>query len=1159
MKKILFPVLLFCFAVLSAGEIAPLDAKTVAEGGFVRTIKPSGVYCSIGFKISEKVKPDLALVFEYRVASPVKYYVAVNFRDPAKRMTYSALPESAEWREAVLPLAQVRYADKGHEKLPVGTALQGMSIYAKNTGAKDAAGEIRLELRKVRFETRAPAKKPAAAPAVKPPPFELPYTVGEKNWAKDPARADSSFRDGVFSVTMKKFDAYTTLGIALNMTWQPDIVCEFEYRVKKNGAKIDYVAANFFRKGKPNTFHQFPVSEDWSAATIRFAKLARDIVKGEPIPHLSLYIKASAGTPTLEVRNLRFSRDPNYDPLAGVRVSYSAYPLFDWPEEKGATGYRVSFNGKKYEVKDAFFVPDAPLAPGMVEYAVTALPSGKEIMKDRLIVPRRNLKWQLPEFDFTAFAAKPHPRYRELAQNFWAPTLEKSIELAKVCVREPTPPDPAPYKEGADPRIRSWIEWYGKVADGVTSKTGHRMFCLGRAVLATGDPELKKAAREKLLDVLKWDPEGGSSMRRGDLQAAWLLRGICWCYDVAYDLLSPEEREAVKACIRVRGDQFWRASFPFRGNEAQNHSWDKMEAAAFAALTLAEEPGMETRYRYAAALFAYRFFPSLGFDGENNEGLSYWSYGLGLAIRFVDVARDTVGLNFYEQPWLRQTARFPMYCQPAGGFPVSFADNGLPNHNNRGGGPLNPIFTAKLAASGGDPAPLWYAGYPEKDGVRAAIPLDIPQSRFYPHIGWAVFNTFLPDGRENVQVGFHSGKYFAGHQHADQNHFVINAYGDKLAIDGGYYDWWGSKHFMQYSVQTVAHNTVLADGKGQDWMVSGSDGVTTHYFDTANFGFVSGDAKKVYQRRVSRFDRDLLFVKPDYVFVFDRLAAPKPTRFDWLLHSHTDDPIAADGAAFAIARPLAGLAGSVLLPRDAQVKVAPAYTVMPVNGYSVDPVPNRQKEWCFTASTAAPVKTAEFLAAMRVSRGPGAKVGQDWTLEENAGAVLVKGRDVEVLFSRNPGKTVKLGKFATDARCAAVILKDGQAADWVKIGGKTLTYDGKNLCTAPGDRAGLERQAAREAGTIDFCGKPTPVTRHAVKFALGRAVYAAEGILDVPETGEYTLESETPIHYIAAQGRGRYAAGKAAPDAPVKLKLERGKFIFFVTADRPIGKVVLKK
>ena len=91
---------------------------------------------------------------------------------------------------------------------------------------------------------------------------------------------------------------------------------------------------------------------------------------------------------------------------------------------------------------------------------------------------------------------------------------------------------------------------------------------------------------------------------------------------------------------------------------------------------------------------------------------------------------------------------------------------------------------------------------------------------FYPHLGMVFFNTFLPDARENVAVAFRSGKFFAGHQHNDLNTFNINAYGDKLAIDGGYYDWFGSKHHKAYTIQSVAHNTILFNGKGQNGTAS---------------------------------------------------------------------------------------------------------------------------------------------------------------------------------------------------------------------------------------------------------------------------------------------------------------------------------------------------
>jgi hypothetical protein len=279
------------------------------------------------------------------------------------------------------------------------------------------------------------------------------------------------------------------------------------------------------------------------------------------------------------------------------------------------------------------------------------------------------------------------------------------------------------------------------VAGGIVSRTGSNLQKLGMAAVLADDVELKKYAKEKALIVARtWDPESGSSMRMGDLQAANLLRGLVWCYDGAYEVMTPEERKDLANCIRVRGNQFWKSTYPFRSNEAQNHPWDRAEAAAFAALGLAEEPGMAMRYDYVANLYAYRILACLGFKGENNEGMKYWSYGLGLAVRFVNAARYTVGLSLYGHPWLKQTARFPLYGMPARGYILSFGDNGQPNHGSLG--PLNRPFASSLAAEAGDPEALWYAGYPERNGVTAKPPVNIPQSMDYEHLGLAVFNTF---------------------------------------------------------------------------------------------------------------------------------------------------------------------------------------------------------------------------------------------------------------------------------------------------------------------------------------------------------------------------------------------------------------------------------
>ncbi len=964
-------------------------------------------------------------------------------------------------------------------------------------------------------------------------------------------------KDGAVSVTMNAPSVYTTINYRADFTADPAMVCKFDYRTIANGASVNYVGVTFYQ-GKKSFFISVPSSSgtEWRSGKVSLGRL--NVPAGTGIDKVSFFAKTNtAGQPTLEIRNVRFEIDPAYDPLRHVRRSYSAYPMFDWAPVKGADKYRLEYRGESVEITNYFYIPEKPLAPGLVEWKVTALPSGKIAAMEKLIIPERNIQWRMPEFDFSSFARQPHPRFRKLAVQQVGDRQEKLMALARKNALVPVPDPPKPYVPGADPNIRSKIEWFGKVSGGITAGTGERMTNLGMMAVYSGDAELIKAARVQALDAAKWDPNGTSHMRHADLYAARFLRGVIWCYDAAYEIMTPEERAKVAACIQARGDQFFFNARPFRLNEAQNHSWERVEIAMFAALALAELPEMEERFRFGASVYAYRIFPSLGYEGENNEGLMYWAYGLGMALRFVDVAKNTVGLDLYGQPWLQQTSQFPMYINPPQTYPVSFADTGDPNH--RSIGPMSRHFTGKLAGAGRDPYSLWYAGYPEMNGVTAKVPLEIPQSRLYAHIGWAVFNTFLPDGREGVTVGFHSGKYFAGHQHADQNHFVINAYGEKVAIDGGYYDWWGSRHFLAYSAKTVAHNTILVDGEGQDWAKDGSDGVTRHYFDSRNFGFVSGDAAGVYQDRVKQFDRDLLFVKPGLVFVYDRLRAAKPAVFSWLLHSQSEENITVQGKNFAFTRPLAGLTGTVLLPRDAAVSSDKAYTVMPVKGYSETPRENVQNEWCFKAVNPAPARSMEFLAALQILRGGAAAVPREvGRLEESADALLIKARDVEVLFNRKPGTSVQLGKFTTDARCAAVILKDGIVADMVKIGGKQFRY-GDVLCNQAGDWAKIRRSLVTQDTAVTVAGKSVPAKRHQVDFASGEKIYMVESIVQIPEDGEYQLICKTAGNYIVSQGKGMRQFGLLRNGEPARMTMTGGPAILSITSNAPIGEIALNK
>ena len=1151
MKRVLFTALLLSVFALAA-EVPAFNAEKAAGKGAVfrdgvftvETTKPSK-YANMSFSLGDMpYRTDLQLEFEYRstvLTGGPERYIGVNFSPRKMPKTVTMLPVSKEWKAAVVPLGQLASRIAGKlTPIPAGTPLADFIIYSRL--ADNAPGTARLEVRSVRFAPAAApaAKAKAAKAAAEPMKFDFDRALDKK-------RSDLviTSRDGVFTAENKKDDKYTTLTFDLqNMAYQPDLRVRFEYRsAVLTGGPERYVGVNFFPRKAGSSFTSLPAAKEWKEAVVDFHGLRFHnpvrLAKGTPLGSFTIYVRREDGAPgkaRLEVRNLRFERDAKYNPLDGVRVSYSAKPLISWRAAAGAEKYRVAClrDGKTVlssETDRPYFVPVKPLDPGLYVFKMTALPSAKEIAEESILVPDPCHTWTMPEYDFAGFAAMKHPRLKRLAA-YWNPDVELARRRGLAFQKLKLPPNPLPYRDGADPKLRARIEWYGQVGGGVINRAGSNLQTVGQAAVLTGDPELIANAKRLALEIAQtWDPNGGSSMKNTDLHAASVLRGISWCYDAAYNDMTPEERKIVADCIRVRCTQYWNNIFPFRLNESQNHPWDRVEAAAFGALALAEEPGMEMRYNYCANIYAYRILPSLGFKGENNEGLKYWSYGFGLAMRFIDTARYTVGLSFFSHPWLKYTARFPMYGMPAGGVILSFGDNGRPNH--AGVGPLNRPFTGKLAAAADDPAALWYAGYAEKEGVLAKPPVAelVPQSIAYEHLGMGIFNTFLADGRENVALAFHSGKYFAGHQHADQNSFMLNAYGDKLAIDGGYYDHYNSRHFKAYSVQTQAHNTVLVNGKGQALRKEGADGVMTGYFDSPHFGYVAGDASnpKLYHGQIDRFDRDIVFFKPDFVAVYDRLVAPKPAKFQWLLHSHSDKPIDYKDGAFSFARPLAQMAGKMFLPDGMTANVARSYAPDddPVLGYSVTKDPNPQPEWTLTVENPEPARATEFFSVMRIAR-TGEPCDVEWTRELTDTGAAAVSRQAAVIFRRTAKGKAVAGKFETDARAAAVIFNvDGSVFDAMLADGSYLKYDGKTLLDAGKKVAGLAMRTKPDVTTskVDVkIGDQTVKADYRVeKLAFGREIHYVSGMTDIPDGYGWRFaggEGKAPVSLILIQNRG---------------------------------------
>ncbi|WP_461643421.1 T9SS type A sorting domain-containing protein [Labilibaculum euxinus] len=137
----------------------------------------------------------------------------------------------------------------------------------------------------------------------------------------------------------------------------------------------------------------------------------------------------------------------------------------------------------------------------------------------------------------------------------------------------------------------------------------------------------------------------------------------------------------------------------------------------------------------------------------------------------------------------------------------------------------------------------------------------------------------------------------ADHEHRDNNTFTIIK--DKpLILDAGFYDSFGTSHYNNYYTRTIAHNSIcvydgtesyrnlgrsVSNDGGQiesDRLENLDDvfsaqhrrGKWIRYVSGADFSYQVADAADSYQvNKLDRFERRLLFHKPDRVIVLDHV------------------------------------------------------------------------------------------------------------------------------------------------------------------------------------------------------------------------------------------------------------------------------------------------
>jgi len=425
-------------------------------------------------------------------------------------------------------------------------------------------------------------------------------------------------------------------------------------------------------------------------------------------------------------------------------------------------------------------------------------------------------------------------------------------------------------------------------------------------------------------------------MSRNTIQNSWTCLEYvptgAAAYDWIYDRLSESERvRFADGLIRQvnRLKKLWRHS------DYNNHFLLEHMSELHVALALAHEPHHQRIWKSWLAesedWLKNHVIPAAnemaGQDGGHAEGFSYanWGYERPLALHLLAWKTATGEDLFPRCTLLRQAAIWNLYGRRPDGAMCRSED--CPSGHRWSQGAKRTF--AICAAQYHDPYAQWIHDqipfkYPQviwghllawDPSVHAVSPDNLPLARLFGPLGHVYTRSGW--GPDATWAMFQCGDFFAGHQHLDNNSFVIFKHGS-LAIDSGVNEY--SSHRTNYYSRSVAHNTVLVHDPAetfpnQVWSSEGTGGANDGgqrrfgfpvrvtapprekakrdvgdiiaFQNTPRFLYAVGDATRSYANtKVRRFVRHFLHLRPDTFVVLDVVESTHARfRKTWLLHT----------------------------------------------------------------------------------------------------------------------------------------------------------------------------------------------------------------------------------------------------------------------------------
>ncbi|SDE10693.1 protein of unknown function [Dyadobacter soli] len=433
-----------------------------------------------------------------------------------------------------------------------------------------------------------------------------------------------------------------------------------------------------------------------------------------------------------------------------------------------------------------------------------------------------------------------------------------------------------------------------------------RVFMLSYAYRTTGEQKYLARAEKELLAVAAFEDWNPTHF----LDVAEMTMAVAIGYDWLFDKLSDQTRARLREAIVAKGIQP-SMDKTYNWFLSAEHNWNQVCNAGitFGALAIAEhEPAMAAQIvNRAVGSVPKAMLHSYQPDGAYPEGFSYWGYGTSFNVLLISALQKALGTDFglAESNGFLKTGAFMQNLVGPTGLAHNWGDSGL----KEGLTPALFWFAQRTQ----DPSLLWgqkaLLSAPAQTEVKNRIlpalliwgtqtelsAVQAPARKFWAGQGPSPVALMRSSWEkpDAVFVGVKTGSPSVNHAHMDVGSFVMDALGERWAMDFGMQDYnsleskgvdlWNrsqdSQRWQVFRLNNFAHNVIslngqLTNAKGYA-KIEGVSESGQNMMATTNLS-------EMYQDQAKAVSRGLGIIDQRYVVVRDEIeCGPKEATMRW--------------------------------------------------------------------------------------------------------------------------------------------------------------------------------------------------------------------------------------------------------------------------------------